>query len=85
MALEDETKYFDSNRAQWIKDGHEGEWAVIHDRQLLGFYRSLEEGYGAGVAQFGAGNFLLKQVSPEDQVETIQRAYWGASDRQEAI
>ncbi len=85
MCFRVETDFFNEHRVQWVADGQEGQWAVIHERELLGFYGSLEEAYGAGVARFGAGNFLLKQVSTEDNVETIQRAYWGASDQQEAI
>lgn len=85
MPLETETKFFDVNRAQWVADGHEGKWAVVRDSKLLDFYDSLETGYEAGMAAFKPGTFLLKQVTLKDDVETIQRAYWGASGRQRAI
>lgn len=82
MALEVETTYFNSNRAQWIKDGHKGEWAVVRQEDLLDFYPSLAEAYAAGVKRFGSGiKFLAKQVTPADPVETIQRVYWGARGR----
>ncbi len=78
MALEAETKYFDSNRAQWIKDGREDQWAVVRQEELLGFYPSLAKAYAAGVERFGSGSeFLAKQVTPDDPVEIIQRVYWG--------
>ena len=78
MVLDVETKYFNSNRAQWIEDGHEDEWAVVRQVELLGFYPSLAEAYAAGVECFGSGiEFLAKRVTPDDPVETIQRVYWG--------
>ena len=85
MSLERETAYFTNNRARWIEQGHEGQWAVVCAEELLGFFESLEEGYEAGVKQVGAGKFLLKQLTPEDKVETIQRVHWGASGRKTAI
>ncbi len=85
MALEVETKYFDSNRAQWIEDGHEGEWVVVSDGAFLGFYPSLEAGYEAGVNEFGDIEFLVKQVTPKDRVEIIRRVFWGSRGQQQAV
>ena len=84
MALETETAYYNNMRDQWIRENHEGEWAVVNGSQLHGFYDSIESGYEAGVAEYGPGNFLLKQVTAEDGVETIQRVFWGTSDRKKA-
>lgn len=83
MALEVETNYFNSNRAQWIKDSHENEWAVVRHEELLGFYPSLAEAYAAGVERFGSGiEFLAKRVTPDDPVEIIQRVYWGTGGQE---
>ena len=79
-SLERESAFFDVHRAEWIDQGHEGAWAVVHGKELLGFYESIEAGYAAGRAKYEPGSFLLKQVTPRDEVETIQRAYWGACD-----
>ena len=85
MALEVETEFFNRNRAQWISEGHEKQWVVIQGNELLEFYSSLEGGYEAGAAKYGVGNFLLKQLTPDDRIETIQRVHWGASGREDAI
>lgn len=84
MALETETAFYNSSRHQWIDEGHLNKWAVVQGSQLLGFYDSIESGYEAGVAEYGPGNFLLKQVTAEDGVDTIQRVFWGSSDPQKA-
>ena len=77
-SLERETAFFNAHRIKWIEEGHEGEWAVVYGEELLGFYESVEAGYAAGRGNYEPGLFLLKQVTPKDEVETIQRAYWGA-------
>lgn len=85
MTLETETEYFNRNRARWIEEGHEGKWVVVCAEEVLGFFPTLEDGYEAGVNKFDAGNFLLKQVTPEDKVETIRRVHWGAGGRKATI
>jgi len=84
MPLEQEQAFFEKNRQQWISAGHEDDWAVVHGDQLHGFFKTIGTGYDAGVKEFGAGNFLLKQITPTDEIETIQRMYWGASAEKQA-
>jgi len=84
MALEAETAYYNSKRLEWIKEGHEDKWAVVHENELIGIYPSLGEGYAAGVEQLGTDTeFLVKQITPEDTIETIQLVYW--DDEQQAV
>ena len=85
MTLEVETKYFNSNRAQWIKNDKEGQWAVVRGDTLLGFYPSLKSGYDAGREEFSEAGFLVKQVTPEDRVETVRRVFWGPRGQQQAV
>ena len=75
--LTQELALFDSNRRQWVEDGHTGEWAVVHGGALVGFFASFEEAYGEGARQFGREDFLVKEVTLTDRVEKIQRAFWG--------
>lgn len=86
MPLEIETEYFNRNRAEWIKDGSEGRWAVVREERLLGFFASIEVAYEAGVAEFGDSvEFLVKQVTPRDEVETVQRVHWESSVSEDAV
>ena len=73
VRLETETAFFESQRKQWIADGREGKYAVVHQETLLGFFEDLGEAYQAGASQHGAGNFLAKRVTPEDKVEIVHR------------
>lgn len=72
-----ELAFFDQNRRHWVEEGHEGEWAVVHDEALLGFFDSLEDAYRQGAQRYGRGDFLVKEVTLTDRVEKIQRASWG--------
>lgn len=77
MSLEKEKRYFEEHRAQWVSEGHTGKWAVISGEELLGFYESFEHAYGAGAGKLTPGEFLVKEVKPKDNVEVIQRVFWG--------
>jgi hypothetical protein len=39
-----------------------GRWVIVHDRQLVGDYESMESAADDGVRRFGRGPFLLRQV-----------------------
>lgn len=82
--LATELAYFDRHRAEWVQQGHEGEWVVVRGNELLGFFPTLEEAYKAGVKKFGPGDILVKEVTVQERVEKIQRAHWRASGQQQA-
>jgi len=71
-----ELAYFDQNRGKWVEEDHQGEWAVIHEEALVGFFDSLEDAYSEGAQRFGREDFLAKEVTLRDRVEEIQRAFW---------
>jgi len=71
-SLREEIAFFDSMRAEWLKD-HGGEWALVRGRELLGFFPSLEEAYTHGRDRFGNDPFLVKRVVPSDPVEIVHR------------
>lgn len=81
LRLEKELAFFDRHRAKWLDEGREGQWAVVHNDALLGFYATLEEGFEAGVARLGPTDFLVKELRPTDRIERIPRAFWGTSGR----
>jgi hypothetical protein len=81
MPLEIENEFYEAHRQKWIEDGHCGQWCVVRDSQLLGFYPGLAEAYSAGAKAFGNAPFLVKRVLPEDPVATIQRVSWHNDDQ----
>ena len=81
--LERESDYFRANRGDWVDAGHEGKWVVLRVQpskmsttsgvDLVGFFTSLEVAYLRGFVRFGDQPFLVKRVTPTEQVETIHR------------
>jgi hypothetical protein len=48
---------------------HRGEFVVIHDSNVLGFYTCWEKAFRAGVGAFGVQqDFLVKQVLVNEPV-----------------
>ncbi|MGC2230597.1 MAG: hypothetical protein WBA09_03770 [Candidatus Acidiferrum sp.] len=74
MALELEVKVFEDNRQEWSAS-HHGEFVVIQDRIVLGFFPTWEDGIKAGYASFGADRaFLVKEVLLVDRVYFVGMA-----------
>lgn len=74
LPLKVEVEYFNQNRAAWIAQGHEGQWATVKVRELLGFYPDVDSAYAAGASKFGAVPFLVKQVRARDDIAIIHRS-----------
>lgn len=72
--IKTEYEFFDAHREEYLRE-HAGEFAVIENQKLLGFFREEME-----ALQFmrghELGNFLVKRVIPasEDFVEYHTRA-----------
>jgi hypothetical protein len=70
MALEDEVKFFESMRAEFLKV-HAGKFALIKGRECIGFFDDDVRAFEVGVEKFGTEPFLIKRVLPSDPNETI--------------
>ncbi len=55
---------FEAMRAE-LEASHFGEFAVMHDGQLVGTYESIREARFAGNARCGVGNFTTQEIRPE--------------------
>lgn len=55
---------FDAMRAG-LEVGHLGQFAVLHDGQLIGTYASIREARIAGNARCGVGNFTTQEIRSE--------------------
>jgi hypothetical protein len=68
MATNEETRlaveleYFGQHKSEWL--AHKtGQYVVVKERGLLGFYPSFEAAYRAGAEQYGTNtDFLVKQI-----------------------
>ena len=45
-----------------IENRHIGEWALIHDEELIGVFTAFEEAAAVAVARFGRGPYLIRQI-----------------------
>jgi hypothetical protein len=50
--LATEMAFYGEHKAEWL-ERHSGQYVVAQDRNLLGFYESLESALKAGVVAFG--------------------------------
>lgn len=62
MALEREREYYESHKEDLLKH-HKGQFAVIHEDQLLGTYTTFEEALTAGVDAYGTQPFLVQELT----------------------
>ncbi len=76
MPLEMELGFFNENRSEWLKH-HRGKHALVHQRELGGFFDTAEAAFVAGLERWGNVPFLLKQVGDEEVVEQIPALVYG--------
>jgi hypothetical protein len=59
--LKDEIAAYEVMRAD-LESAHLGEWALVHDGQLVGTYKSFDLAARDAVHQFGRGPYLIRQI-----------------------
>lgn len=64
VQLDNEIKFFEAHRLEWIKE-HEGQFALIRDG-VVHFFDTDEEAYVAGLELWGEVPMLIKRVQKED-------------------
>ena len=77
MALEQETKWFEDNRAELVKS-YFGKFLVIKGNEVQGSYDSAQSAYEAAVRSNPLDGFLIKQVLPTEPVEKMPAVWLGA-------
>jgi hypothetical protein len=69
--LQKELTVFEQHKREWLQS-HAGEFVVIADATVGGFYPDYESAFRGGVSKFGIrGNFLVKQIWAEEPVYLI--------------
>ena len=61
VQLSDNIAAYDELRGELEMD-HNGEWIVIHDRTVSGYFKSMEEATQQAVKRHGVGPYLIRQV-----------------------
>lgn len=70
MELEQEIKYFESHREEWLKT-YEGKFTLIKGEKLINTFTTAEEAYTEGIKQFGNVPFFIKQILKEDIPDSL--------------
>lgn len=65
--LDREEAVFTGKVGEW-RETHLGEFVLIKDDDVLGFYPGLNEAFREGTSRFGLQPFLVKQIVPDDVV-----------------
>ena len=65
--LRREGQVFEGHLEEWRRT-HLGEFVLIKDDRVLGFFRSLDQAFANGARQFGLEPFFVKQIIPRDVV-----------------
>ncbi len=63
--LTTERKIYNENIEGW-RTTHLGEFVLIKDARVIGFFRSLDEAVKTGIGQFGMEDFFIEQILPVD-------------------
>ena len=70
-SLAAELSCYEANKAQWVSS-HPGEFVLIGDKSVVGFFPTFETAFEAGLTKFGVGvDFLIKQVVEHEPVFVI--------------
>jgi hypothetical protein len=70
-SLTKELELFDHKKREWLRS-NSGDFVVIADTTVAGFYPDYESAFKAGISRFGiGGEFLVKQVCEEEPVYLI--------------
>lgn len=64
MGVQEDMAWFNQNRA-FIVQQYQGQFVLIRDQAVRGAYPTFQAAYDAGVQQFGAGSFVVKEALPE--------------------
>jgi hypothetical protein len=62
--------FFESKLPELLKD-HLGQFVLIKDQKIEGFYPSMEEALKEGYRKFGNVNFLIQEITNEKRVNYI--------------
>lgn len=63
-----ELEYYVQHKSEWLAK-RAGQYVVVKDTGLLGFYPNFESAYRAGAATYGVNtDFLVKQILEEEPV-----------------
>lgn len=76
MVLEQEIKFFESKRAEWLKT-YPLKFVVVKGEEFIAADDSFEEALRAAIQRFGNEPVLIRQVTPEQEKVSIPALTFG--------
>ena len=61
MSLKKEIAAYEEMRAD-LEAEHLGKWALVHNEELTGIFKSFEQAAETAVEQFGRGPYLIREI-----------------------
>ncbi len=61
MSLTDEIAAYEEMQAT-LECEFLGKWALVHERELIGTFKSFEDAATIAVERFGAGPYLIREI-----------------------
>ena len=65
--LQKEASLFDQHLEEW-RAIHMGEFVLIKDDSIVGFFPTLSEAFKEGTSRYGLESFFVKQILPKDSI-----------------
>ena len=65
--LAQEARVFGEHVEEW-RQTHLGQFVLIKESDVLGFFATLDKAFRAGIERFGLEPFFVKQIVPADTV-----------------
>lgn len=65
MALDEESEFFETQREALLLN-HEGQFALVSGRRIVGTFTTESEAYEAGLDELGNRPFLIRQIRREE-------------------
>ena len=69
MSLDKPIKFFIKNREDFVKK-HHGEFVIIYENKVCGFYKNELEAYTSAKNKYPSGSFLIRQCLRPEEEET---------------
>jgi hypothetical protein len=60
--LDETLAIYEVQKAEWLRDGRDGEYVLIHRKHLAGLFPTRKECLAAGYKQFGNVPFLAREI-----------------------
>lgn len=70
VELEEELRFFESKKKEWLKD-YRDKFVLVKGEELVDVFSTLDDAYKEGVKRYGNQPFLIKKVTEEEEIETL--------------